>query len=192
MKLARTIAVLTVIVVFPAISWYYLKQGAAWRIEGLEAMRDKIALELPHVPLVDNMGEKITGFGYDFIIAVNVDPHKSITDLNDIADLFSHRDDVMLLSFKGGTKELDEAWTVVDCSDAVIPSDSNCVAWELMLFTDQNNAVLIDDSLYLRNSYDLNVPGQVKLLAEHGVILFPLERSKKIELRRGPNETDRN
>ena len=61
-----------------------------------------------------------------------------------------------------------------------------------MLFTDQNNAVLIDDSLYLRNSYDLNAPGQVKLLAEHGVILFPLERSKKIELKRGPNETDRN
>jgi len=188
MKLARTIAVLTVIVVFPAISWYYLNQGAAWRIQGLEAMRDKVAFELPHTPLVDTKGEKISGLGSDFIIAVNVDPNNSIADLNNIAALFKHRGDVILLSFNGSAEELDQAWTVVDCTEPGAESESSCYAWMTQLFKDQANAVLIDDSLYIRNTYDLNAPGQMKLLAEHGVILFPVERSKKIELKRGHNE----
>lgn len=188
MKLARTIAVLTVIVVFPAISWYYLNQGAAWRIQGLEAMRNKVAIELPQIPLLDENGETISGVGSDFVIAVNVDPIKKIADLNNIADLFKHRGDVMLLSFSGGAADLDEAWTVVDCSQSESGTKSGCDIWTAQFFRDHANAVLIDDSLYIRNSYDLNEPGQMKLLAEHGVILFPVEKSKKIELKRGHNE----
>ncbi|RLD19019.1 MAG: hypothetical protein DRI69_09320 [Bacteroidetes bacterium] len=212
MKLARTIAVLTVIVAFPAISWYYLQQGAAWRIEGLEAMRDKVSIELPHTSLIDINGETIAGIGVDFVIAVNVDPEMRVADLNDIADLFKHRGDVMLLSFNGGSPELDEAWTVVDCttsetktrseddekseddarsvgnSTSEIGLKSNCDAWTNQFFKGNSNAVLIDDSLYIRNTYDLNEPGQMKLLAEHGVILFPVKRSKKIELKRGHHE----
>jgi len=188
MKLARTIAVLTVIVVFPAISWYYLNQGAAWRIQGLEAIRNKVVIELPETPLQDINGGTISGIGSDFVIAVNVDPDKNITDLNNVADLFSHRGDVMLLSFNGGTEELDEAWTVVDCSEAEVGSKSRCIDWTTQFFKDHSNAVLIDDSLYIRNTYDLNESGQMKLLAEHGVILFPVEKSKKIELKRGHNE----
>jgi hypothetical protein len=182
MKLARAIAVLTVIVVFPAISWYYLNRGAAWRIQGLEAMKDKIAIELPQSPLVDDEGKMVTGFGTDFVIAVNVEPDKSIADLNKIAELFSHREDVILLSFNGGSAELNEAWTVVDCSV------SPCGAWTEQLYSDNFNAALIDDSLYIRNIYDLNEKGQMKLLAEHGVILFPVEKHEKIELKRGHTE----
>jgi hypothetical protein len=182
MKLARTIAVLTVIVVFPAMSWYYLNRGAAWRIQGLEAMRDKQAIELPRAPLIDDNGAAVAELGADFIIAVNVDPNKEISDLNKIAELFSHRSDVLLLSFNGGTDELDEAWTILDC--AISP----CKEWSAQLFTDDTNAALIDDSLYIRNTYDLRVEGQMKLLAEHGVILFPVEKSRKIKLKRGENE----
>ncbi len=188
MKLARTIAVLTVIVAFPALSWYYLNQGAAWRIQGIEAMRNKVAIDLPYTPLIDVSGETIEGIGDYFIIAVNIDPNKNAADLNDIAALFKHRGDVMLLSFNGGSQELDEAWTVVECSESGADSISVCDVWKSQLFKDKLNAVLIDDSLYIRNTYDLNAPDQLKLLAEHGVILFPVERSKKIKLKRGPNE----
>ncbi len=182
MKLARTIAVLTVIVVFPAMSWYYLNRGAAWRIAGLDAMREKITLEVPNSLLMDDDGEVVAGLGTDFVIAVNVDPNKEVTDLNKIAELFSHRGDVLLLSFNGRSSDLNAAWTVLDCGV------SPCDEWSAQLFSETSNAALIDDSLYLRNTYDLNVEGQIKLLAEHGVILFPVEKSKKIKLKRGENE----
>ena len=94
----------------------------------------------------------------------------------------------MLLSFNGGAAELDDAWTIVDCSESDVASKSGCKAWTVQLFRGHSNAVLIDDSLYIRNTYDLNEAGQMKLLAEHGVILFPVEKSKKIELKRGHNE----
>lgn len=182
MKLARTIAVLTVIVVFPAMSWYYLSRGAAWRIEGLDAMREKIAIELPQKPLITDAGETLDGIGSDFIIASDVDTEEGLVYLNEIADLFKHREDVLLLSFQQRSPELNKAWTVLDCSG------QSCATWKSQLFANNSNVALIDDSLFIRNTYQLGEPGQMKLLAEHGVILFPVERSKKIELKRGENE----
>ncbi len=86
------------------------------------------------------------------------------------------RKDVKFLAFGSRGTDLGEEWLRLPCDE------STCTLLARALFSDSSNAVLIDDSLQLRRSYDLGQEEELHKLIEHGAILFPTEKREKIEL----------
>ena len=77
---------------------------------------------------------------------------------------------------------LADEWTMSDCEKA------DCSRLFATLFPEGMNAALVDDSSYLRRSYDINTQEGINSLIEHAAILFPVEKRAKLELRRGSNQ----
>ena len=178
------LGVIVILIVLPALSWYYLNQGADWRRAGLAEMADKKPFEYEELDLANVDGEMIRLEPGMFIIATKLEATTAARTetLNKIAEQFDHQPDLQFLYFGTQKDGLAEDWTVVDCAS------SDCNSMTMQLFAGNSNAALIDDSLYIRSVYDLASNDEAQKLAEHGAILFPVEKRKKIELKRGVNQ----
>lgn len=182
MKLLKTIVILALIVGLPALSWYYLSQGADWRMKGIEAMAEKTPVDLTldagfNTASGNLEAEKI------FTIAVNYDETSAsqLERLNLLADQFSYREDLVMLYRGPQVQGMADEWTNSRCEQ------NGCDELMSTLFPVGVNAALVDDSSYLRRTYDLNTEEGVKTLIEHAAILFPVEKRAKLELKRGSN-----
>ncbi len=180
MKLLKTIVILILVVGLPALSWYYLSQGADWRMQGIEAMATKtpvdLTLDTGFLTARDELKSERT-----FTIAVKypVTDEAQLERLNLLADQFSYRDDLVMLYHGGVNANLADEWTASSCED------EGCADLFATLFPEGMNAALVDDSSYLRRSYDINTQEGMNTLIEHAAILFPVEKRAKLELKRG-------
>lgn len=173
-----------ILIGLPALSWYYLKKGADWRRAGLAEMSDKRPITGADVKLLSANGDTIQLEEGVFAIASNLalsGPENQMI-LNKIAEQFNHQPDLLFLYFGDISGDLAEEWTILDCQR------SSCEELVAQFFKEGMNTVLIDDSLNIRVLYDVTSEGQTNKLAEHGAILFPVEKRKEIELKRGANQ----
>ncbi|MDX1407978.1 MAG: hypothetical protein R3330_07585 [Saprospiraceae bacterium] len=179
MRLVRTLTVLALVILLPAISWYYLSKGADWRKRGLAEISQRTQIDFPS--LLTSEG---TSLGQDdlfgsFAIAVD-GATVPVPDLQKLTEQFGVRQDMQFLMFNGQAPDTeDDPWVHIDCVDTA------CRMLTDVLFPGTKNAALIDDSLQVRRSYDLREAEEMKRLIEHGAILLPTEKREQIELIRG-------
>ena len=173
-----------ILIALPAISWYYLKKGADWRRSGLAEMADKQPIDAAPVKLATIPGDSVELREGVFAIATNIrsSAPEIQSTLDKIAEQFDHQEDLLFLYFGDRDARLAAEWAVVDCRDPA------CSKLSSELFGGNTNMALIDDSLNVRATYNIMAEGQTQKLAEHGAILFPVEKRKKIELKRGVNQ----
>ena len=186
MRWVKTTILFVILLGLPALSWYYLKKGADWRISGLEAIANKTPLETDTYQFATFKNKEVNLVEGRFYLASNISATSETEKaaLQKLADQFDHRDDLIYLLFglPSNNTSLDEQWQQVDCSS------SPCSRLTAQLFPSGMNAALVDDSLNLRRSYDLLNEEDAHALIEHAAILFPVEKRKKIELIRGKSE----
>jgi len=177
-------SVLLILIALPALSWLYLNKGADWRRAGLAEMANKKPLTQSNTELQTASGTAVILEEGEFFIASNLDASKPANNetLNKLAEQFNHQGDLTFLYLGETNVDLAEEWMQVACLE------SPCGDIVSQLFTENTNTALIDDSLYVRGVYDLTIPEEVLTLVEHGAILFPIEKRKKIELKRGANQ----
>lgn len=183
MKLLKTIVILALVVGLPALSWYYLSQGADWRMEGIEAMATKTPVDLtPDAGFLTAQEDLESERTFTIAVKYPTTDQTQLDRLNLLADQFSYREDLVMLFHGDPVENLADEWTMSDCEEA------DCSGLFATLFPEGMNAALVDDSSYLRRSYDINSQEGINSLIEHAAILFPVEKRAKLELRRGSNQ----
>ena len=178
MRLVRVIAILALLIGFPALSWYYLQTGADWRKSGLDELADKKEITLPAVTSMngDQIGEDV--FSGKFIVYCDLDVAQHESTLQGLDEQFRSRKDVLLVNLKAVPNGSD--WLYIDCES------SDCAWLRQNIFDGGSaNCALIDSDMNLRRTYDLANDEELKDLVRHAGILFPIEKRKKIELKRG-------
>jgi len=179
MRLLKTIIILAVLVAFPALSWYYLNRGLSWRVDAKAEIENKQSM--PDLGAIIDRDSTVIYFRdiRDRYLIV-CDPAKgTIGNLEKIHEQFKDRDDFAILQFPSretALADLEHAKTI-DCR-------AQCDDLKSSIFPTNHNAAVLDDSLYLRHTYDLRDRDQASKLVEHMALLFPFERRPKVELRR--------
>jgi hypothetical protein len=176
MREFRTILVVALLILFPAVSWYYLEKGKDWRMAGVAEIADKTQLSPDTLYTAD--GDTLSEeqiFGY-YIIAT--DQRKPVSEevMNALHEQFGEREDLLLLSLSRNASP-PEGWIGINCQG------KDC-GWLREYLVAQENCALIDDSLRLRRTYDLSSEDQRKKLVEHTAILVPLKKRERLELKR--------
>ena len=179
MRLIKTITVVALVVLLPAISWYYLSKGAEWRKSGLKEISQRTQVTIPDLITHDSLTVSREDLFGNYVIAV--DGQLVATSQSEkIVEQFGVRNNMRFLMIHPPTApSAQEGWLHIPCTD------SDCEALAGELFPGQTNAALLDDSLQLRQSYNLREVDELKRLIEHGAILVPPEKRDEIELVRG-------
>lgn len=176
MRLFRTILVVALLILFPALSWYYLQQGKDWRMTSVSEISEKTQLTVASLTTMD--GDTLTPESLlgNFIIAADLSHPVKHEVLDALHDQFGERDDVLLMALTSGDA-VPQGWLGIDC-------DRQDCSWLRQHLDSSANSALIDDSLRLRRTYDLMKEDERKKLVKHTAVIVPLEKREKLELRR--------
>lgn len=188
MKLRGTINVIIIallIVVLPALSWYYLDAGLDHRRAVTGALNDFGAIN--HDSLVDNI----------FVLGMAPSSTDSLVSFQKaLCEKFDHRDDVkfvlasdsklLLKDNKAIAFENFASWQKSSFNNLILElTKTEIDPSRITAIKEGRQVMLIDQNQKLRNLYDIYSAQEISLLLEHIAILLPKEGRKKIQLIRG-------
>lgn len=157
MKYLRGLAVVLVIFVLPAGSWYYLQSGYNYRLNALQELEpkgtfDKLSLEKDNIELFD---DKISLICFCADVA-----NEDLATLVRIEEKYDSRGFQLI--------KLEE---------------KNAEYEKLLNKYGPKNLLLVDKDREYRRSYSFE-EGEIKDLVQHASIVIPLPSRKKIKLKR--------
>lgn len=156
------LVLVSMIIIFPAVSWYYLQSGLNYRKAALEELKPKGDLTRD-VTKIDQLKGKTT-----LIQLQDVDMVK----LNSIYNQYQLAETFQVLSHIE-SDDLSKKWYVLD--DLSLAALRN--QYETASF------VLVDTSLQVRNTYAHSDEDFIKMV-EHLAIVMPRKKDKDIKIRR--------
>jgi len=180
-RILRTGAILMILVLFPLISWLYLKSGIAFRKDALASLVVKSEFVLSEFELADQSvlnleSEKKRVFTLfileqedQFDIAALVGYEKQFRATDDVTVLFINRTGIPS-TFPAESKIL-----LMD-DGAALNKELLVLIRELQT---EVNVLLFDGAGSLRNFYDINDFDQLKDLITHTAVLLPPTDSRK-------------
>jgi len=180
-KLKISIVVL-IVIGFPLISWIYLRSGLNWRIKAQEETAVKglinaFSLSGDDGVLISN--ETLLG---RFYIITDAADSVAAGKLNAVHEQFAVRDDFRTICI---LDDLGNSWHPSGSGWINATCETGCAELMKLLFMDQKNAAIVDDSLRVRGRYDLTNMDEVRALIRHTAVVLPIEKREKLELKRG-------
>ena len=166
MKAIKVIAVLALLVVFPAISYLYLIKGYNFRLEALQELEVKEDIDaFDYAPFVENP------FPGRASLVYNGDDAEALAYLEPVFEQFSHRDEFQMISFlsdssKAADFQMLEQWKAV-----------------LGAYPYEQDIALIDTASQIRNYYSFDSSSFTKLI-QHIPIIIPRKKEQDIVLKR--------
>lgn len=183
-KLFVPIFVFALLIVLPAISWYYLKSGMSWRREAISELSDYGSVESIQIPLADARDIDMQEFKDHLMIFYQMDcdaVDSEIQTIEAIRDQFRKRKDVQI--FLSG-KCLDQ-YTPQKTSNNILQKINCKVNAEACMELSQSffkipgkNIAFVDGNLNIRNYYQSSNQHDRKRLVEHIAMMLPDERRK--------------
>ena len=170
MKLVKTIALFSVLVIFPIASWYYLNTGKEWRMEGLKELENRT--ELPDgLYLIDDEDSTRTSAKDALLDKFTVVTRSALAQPEVLSRLKGQFGDNQLFQL---------------IRDRDLHCDLQaCKAVDALLFEGDTDMALLDDVGKIRRRYRSTDPEDVDRLVKHVAILMPVEKRKRIDLVRG-------
>ncbi len=166
MKAIKVIAVLALLVVFPAISYLYLIKGYNFRLEALQDLETKASVEsFDYPPFTSNPFHGMASIVY------NGDASEARAYLEPVFEQFSHRKEFQMISFLGDSIDL--------------ASFENDGQWNAVLgdYPYEQEIALIDTAAQIRNYYSFDSSSFTKLI-QHIPIIIPRKKEQDIVLKR--------
>ena len=183
MRLLKTVLILSVLTLLPALSWVYLTKGRDWR-------RDRV-LELENLGEMPQFEVQSTSnvlLSPSTILGKNLIVHRSVSSdaieiIGKLHDQFNEREDYLFLQYGDlndpeAVTEDPEQWLLVDCASAA------CTTVDQLFDEKDATTVLVDKDGYVRHFYDLSQDGSAAKLVEHMAVLIPIEKRARLQLRR--------
>lgn len=174
MKSIRAIAVLSLLVLFPLVSYLYLRQGYYFRLNALKELESKTKLSEFNYKSID---PQVT---YDFeslsgktTLLYNHDVDQSKGMMDPIYNEFSHRDDFQVIGFTQDTTHLNTQNSVLESSQWKIANAK--YKWD-------KQVTLVDSGGYIRNYYALDSLSFLSL-GQHIPIILPRKKEKDIKMK---------
>lgn len=167
MKAVKIIAILSLLVIFPAISYLYLIRGYNFRLEALNELAPKMEIDIfDHAPLASQESLK-----QHASIIYNADEANALDLLTPVFEEFSHRSEFQMFGFTiDSTKFLD---------------DYHNDQWKLIYgkYPYEKDLALIDTAAVIRNYYTLD-SSSFTSLGQHIPIIIPRKKEQDIVLKR--------
>ncbi len=160
-KIYRVAVLLLLLVIIPAISWWYLQGGLQFRLDAIEALEPKAALPLP----VDDGSPTV----------------KLMFDRSDQA--FDARIDLILERF-GQRPDIVAIDLPPDNRLGVRDSLEKAAHLSTYQGSLEEGVFLIDTANHVRRSYALSSDAEVSTMIEHITFLLPREPERDFEFRR--------
>jgi hypothetical protein len=184
-KLFVPIFVVVLLIVLPAISWYYLKSGLSWRRDAIGELSDYGSVEALQIPLVDARDVDLQEFENHLLVFFRVDCSSfddDVVTIEAIREQFIKRSDVEIFIFGdcianyNPEKSKNEILKKIDCTI----QEAACSMLENSFFHSEkvNNVAFIDGNLKIRNYYRSSDQLDMKRLVEHMAMMLPDVRRK--------------
>jgi hypothetical protein len=156
-KIIAPLVILLLCVIFPFVSWYYIKQGFNYRKQVLDELADKIELDTSSIDSIDNWLIK------DKVVIINL--HGDTSTVAKLDNQFKSVKDFVMLS----TSEFG----------APILSHKSHQYFEQV--AEGKKYLLIDNGGLIRYKYNED-PEELKLMVKHIATLIPfVEKRKKLK-----------
>ena len=185
-KLFPTLFVLTLVIVLPAISWYYLQSGVSWRKEAMGelqnfgSVKDLVLEPINRFPY--RLGEKV---GSSFIVHRSAcDNPEELARIAKIVDQFDNRPDVeFIIIGKDCLKNVDVKLfsipTVLLSSCTENPDLCNKINQTVFGQSKNNEGIaFIDGRGIIRRYYNTDNLSEWQRLVEHISMMLPDERKQ--------------
>lgn len=202
----QLLAVVLLLVVLPAGSWYYLKEGFDYRKAAMDDLQPRKAIAPFAIPTFsDSLFNSQTLKGHltiaNFFALDNEEKSKSYGELfAKMHRQFDKREDVLFLSYvletdstsaqkvanyrnQYGLEDVEQCIFVPGSSTAggdQVIQDYDLPLTDGIALKDNPYLVLLDDSLQIRNYYDIRSEEDIKLLVAHTAMIMPKKPKKDI------------
>jgi hypothetical protein len=183
-KLFVPIFVIVLLIVLPAISWYYLKSGMSWRREAIGELSDYGSVESVQIHLTDARDIDLQEFKDHLMIFYRMDCNaidSEIQTLESIREQFEKRTDVQIflsgdcLNQYTPKKARNNIIQKIDCQ----ANEEACAELDQSFFkVPGKNIAFVDGNLNIRNYYQSANQDDRKRLIEHMAMMLPDERRK--------------
>lgn len=199
-------ALIMLLIVFPAVSWYYLNSGLQYRRAAMEELDDYGTF--PNAPWTMVDGSTISpGFLHGKMILANVLPAKDegLYDqfghtLQKLHHQFDERNELVFLSLVPGdsaqvinrAERFRESFDLNDGAQLFFLQVGNNKLEELRSRLLQPQEEISEDAMFLltdtsatiRRYYDVREEADIKRLVEHIALLLPLKKDRELIFRR--------
>ncbi len=177
--------VVAMLVLFPAISWYYLKTGLKWRREAMGELSDYGSISGVQIPMNGSRDIDLQELEGELLIFYKVncaDATGESATMDKIRNQFKKRPDVRIFAIGDCLEVIDEGsgkekvLRKIDCKT----EPGACAEIERSIFrkAEDRNVAFIDGNQHIRNYYHSNQSAENKRLVEHMAMMLPDERRK--------------
>ena len=182
-KIVRAALIVMILVLFPLISWMYLRGGIEFRKEALAALEQKGTIGQVFLINKDSK-EYILGAGNKrvfacFLISGSIS-NDVLSSINAYHQQFKATGEVDVLVFYDGD-EVPKGLVLEDIVFLNSKLDSNAAfVNQLKSFSDTSDVFLLDIAGNLRNFYDYNADNVFRNLVTHTAVLIPPNNNRSV------------
>ncbi len=182
-KYFKPILLLVILIIFPLISWYYLKGGIEFRREALSALEPKETVESLNYIYNSNVSFAFPSESYRVNTLFLLKDNQLPENIKSYYNQFKNTEEVAVF-VKSSQSEL----LIDDLSlyEHIFIVDSLANALEIIA-NDGFNVFLIDNQNRIRNYYRSNDENSMQDLVTHTAVLLPPTQKREIT-RRSPRE----
>lgn len=187
-KTIRILFLTMMVVVFPLISWLYLREGIDFRKNALNEMEPIANLENLAFPVFEvEVGGKVD-FPAPYYVIVELDKSDSLisNSLTGISTQLGQVPSVVLIAIIDKSNpafQFSDSWVLIDRNDPLAVQLKSATA-ELPEYTFGKAVYLIDSKRQLRNIYNLTDMEQMRDFAVHAGVLLPIKNQKDLVFKR--------
>lgn len=187
-KTIRVLFLTMMVVIFPLISWLYLREGIDFRKNALNEMEPIANLENLAFPVfeVEVGGKKDFPAPYYVIVELGDSDTSMNNSLSGISTQLGQVPSVVLIAIIDKSKpafQFSDSWVLIDRTDSLALSLQS-VSADLPGYTPGKAVYLIDSKKQLRNIYNLSDLEQMKDFAVHAGVLLPIKNQKDLVFKR--------
>lgn len=187
-KTVRILFLTMMVVVFPLISWLYLREGIDFRKNALHEMQPIANLENLAFPVfeVEIGGKEDFPAPYYVIVELNNSDSGIHNSLTGISTQLGQVPSVVLIAIidkKQPAFEFSDSWVLID-KDEQLAVELKTASLNLPGYTEGKTVYLIDSKRQLRNIYNLTDLQQMKDFAIHAGVLLPIKNQKDLVFKR--------
>jgi hypothetical protein len=187
-KTIRVLFLTMMVVIFPLISWLYLREGIDFRKNALNEMEPIANLENLAFPVFEvEVGGK-EDFPAPYYVIVELGKSDSLisNSLSGITTQLGQVPSVVLIAIidkSNPTFQFSDAWVLTDHADP-LALNLKAISTGLPGYTAGKTVYLIDSKRQLRNIYDLTDLEQMRDFAVHAGVLLPIKNQKDLVFKR--------
>lgn len=187
-KTIRILFLIMMVVIFPLVSWLYLREGIDFRKNAINEMKPVANLENLAFPVfeVEVGGKEDFPAPYYVIVELGDTDDEINNSLSGISTQLGQVPSVVLIAIidkANQTFKFSDSWVLIDQSEALAVQLKSAGA-DLPGYVAGKTVYLIDSKRQLRNIYNLTDIEQMRDFAVHAGVLLPIKNQKDLVFKR--------